>query len=585
MGCDFQNYLELDYEIPGKTTAWNMYGAGTENIGRNGKPEVFDILEPGEDQMLVRVDSVGLCFSDVKLIKQGSKHSKLYGRDLSKEPTRLGHEVSFTVIKVGKNLAGKYHPRQRLAIQPDIYQNQISTAYGYTISGGLTQYHLLGPEVLDADDGAYVIPVKDQIGYAEAALTEPWACVNASYTQRRRLEPKDGGSMWIMGNPQDSQPYQFSSGLAAPKNIFLTDVPDKLKTLINKEKSEGTRVVVMNHLKPGDLAQFSQEHTDGKGFDDIILLSPSSAELVSKAVDLIAFRGTFNIVSQTTLDGEVSIDAGRLHYHYTAFIGTNSVDISASYGKARNRCDLRQGGTAVFIGAGGPMGQMHVQRAIEDENGPSLVIATEINPHRLAVLQEIINPLAKANGKQFAAYNPETAEKPLQSFITDLTGGKLADDVVVCVPVAPLMESSVKVLEPDGMLVFFAGVAIGTKIKVKLDNLFLSNLQLTGTSGSKLSDQVMIMEKTLRGELNTNRSVAAIGGIEAAREGLEALMSGKYAGKIIIFPQVSGLPLIGVDELSKEYPQIASHLGENNLWTAKAEKAMIELFWCGEKNE
>ena len=583
MGCDFRNYLELDYEIPGKTTAWNMYGAGTENIGRNRKPEIFDIPEPGDDQMLVRVDSVGLCFSDVKLIKLGKNHPKLYGRDLSKEPTRLGHEASFTVVKVGKSLTGQYSPGQRLAIQPDIYQNQVSTAYGYTIPGGLTQYHLIGPEVLAADDGAYVIPVKDEIGYAEAALTEPWACVDASYTQRRRLSPKAGGTMWILGNPEKDHSYRFSDGLSAPDHIFLSDVPDQLKALVNAEKRAETQVIEVNGLTPEDFSHFNEEKTSGKGFDDIILLSPVSAELVSKAVELIAFRGTFNIVGQKPLDGEVLIDAGRLHYHYTAFIGSNSLDISESYGEAHNRCDLRSGGTAVFIGAGGPMGQMHVQRAIEDENGPILVIATEINSHRLAVLEQIISPLAEANGKKFAAYNPEKADKSMQAFITNLTGGELADDVVVCVPVAPLMESSAKLLGPDGMLVFFAGVPVGTNIKVKLNDLFLNNLQLTGTSGSKLSDQVMIMEKSLRGELNTNRSVAAIGGIEAAQEGLEAMMSGKYAGKIIIFPQVSGLPLIGLDELSSEYPQIARHLGKNNLWTANAEKAMIELFWCGEK--
>ena len=103
----------------------------------------------------------------------------MYGRDLAKEPTRVGHEVALTIIKVGKNLSETYKPGQRLAIQPDIYVNRRNTAYGYTISGGLIQYHLIGPEVLDADDGAYVIPVDERVGYAEAALTEPWAWVLA----------------------------------------------------------------------------------------------------------------------------------------------------------------------------------------------------------------------------------------------------------------------------------------------------------------------------------------------------------------------------------------------------------------------
>lgn len=581
MPCNFKKYIDLDYSLPQKTMAWNMYGAGTENIGRNGKPEVFDIPEPGDDQMLVRVDAVGLCFSDVKLIKQGGDHPKLYDRDLSKEPTRVGHEASFTVIKVGKNLRNKYKSGQRLAVQPDIYQNQMSTAYGYTIPGGLIQYHLLGPEVLDADDGAYVIPVDNRIGYAQAALTEPWACVDAAYTQRRRLSPKLGGSMWIVGALGDDTVYQFSSGLKAPRKIFITDIPDALRELINAQKQKDAITIEVNGLSPDAYTQFSEEKTGGKGFDDIVVLAPSDADMVSQAVNLITFRGTFNIVGQEPLKGTVGIDAGRLHYHYTAFVGTISTDISNAYGEDRNRCNLKSGGSALFIGAGGPMGQMHVQRAIEDENGPELVIATEIDKHRLSVLESIIGPLAQVKGKQFYAYNPEKSEETLADLIMKQNDGKLADDVVVCVPVASLMESSAQLLNQDGMLVFFAGVPIGTTIQVDLNPVFMHNLQLTGTSGSSLNDQSMIMEKTLTGKLNPNRSVAAIGGMDAAVDGLNAMMSGKYAGKILIFPQVKDLPLIGLDELDEEFPQIAAALGENNLWTMEAEKVMIEKFWCG----
>ena len=82
------------------------YGAGEENMGKDGQPELVPVPEPDADHMLVRIDSVGLCFSDVKIMRQGGSHPKLYDRDLAKEPTRLGHEVSLTVIEVGDNLAG-----------------------------------------------------------------------------------------------------------------------------------------------------------------------------------------------------------------------------------------------------------------------------------------------------------------------------------------------------------------------------------------------------------------------------------------------------------------------------------------------
>ena len=97
-----EKYADPSQPLPAENFGWNMYGGGLENIGKDGKPEEFGIPEPANDQILVRVDTVGMCFSDVKLIKFGRKHPKLYNRDMTKEPTRLGHEVALTVIKVVK---------------------------------------------------------------------------------------------------------------------------------------------------------------------------------------------------------------------------------------------------------------------------------------------------------------------------------------------------------------------------------------------------------------------------------------------------------------------------------------------------
>ena len=104
MTSKYELYRSASYSLPEQTWAWNMYGPGIESIGKDGNPEQFDIPEPGDNQLLVRVDSVGMCFSDVKLIKQGGSHPELYNRDLAVEPTRLGHEVAITLIKVGKDL-------------------------------------------------------------------------------------------------------------------------------------------------------------------------------------------------------------------------------------------------------------------------------------------------------------------------------------------------------------------------------------------------------------------------------------------------------------------------------------------------
>ena len=576
MGQKYETYRSAKYHLPHESWAWNLYGAGMEKMGSDGKPEPFSIPEPNDDQLLVRIDSVGVCFSDVKILRQGGSHPKLYNRNLSVDPTRLGHEVSLTIIKVGKNLARNYQPGQRLAVQPDIYQNGLSTAYGYTIPGGLVQYHLIGAEVLETDSGACLLPVDESMGYAESALLEPWGCVAAAYTQRRRLDLKTGGTLWIIGQPDDATEFTFSKNLDAPATIILTDVPESIKKLVSTTQA---RVIERNELDADGYENISRELTDGKGFDDIVMLNPGSANVVGQVARLIARRGTLNLVGTKPLDGLVQVDFGRLHYDYIAFVGNSTLDIAASYGEQRNRCDLRANGTAVFVGAGGPMGQMHVQRALELPDGPKLIIATEISDERLQTLIDLFSPLAEKQSRTLLIFNPNTAKKSFHEFVMHATDSLGADDVVVSVPIAKLMEEADTVMKPDGMLVFFAGVPNGTMGMVNLNNVYLSNAQYTGTSGLTIQDQALVMERRLEGTLSPGRSVAAIGGFETAAEAIQSVMDSKYPGKVVIFPQIHNLPLTSLKELEQRLPEVAAKLGEDMMWNSDAEEVLIEKFW------
>ncbi len=576
MGEKYQAYRNLNYDLPEKTWAWNLYGAGLENLGHSGQPEPFSIPEPNDDQLLVRIDTVSVCFSDVKILKQGGSHPKLYNRNLAVDPTRLGHEVSLTVVKVGKNLQNKYKPGQRLAVQPDIYQQGKSTAYGYTVPGGMIQFHLIGDEVLKTDTGACLLLLEDDMGYAESSLLEPWGCVMAAYTQRRRLTPKKDGTMWIIGQPGDSTPYTFSSGLEAPASFVLTDVSASVKKLV---ASTGAQCTERNGLTPADYEALSKEFTNGVGFDDIVILNPTFASDVSQIARFSARRGTCNLVGTKPLDGLVKVDFGRLHYDYIAFVGNNSRDIAASYGEERNRCELRAGGSAVFIGAGGPMGQMHVQRALELVNGPKLVIATEISDERLQILKDMFKPLAEKQGREILFFNPNTSKPSFYDFVMEATQDQGADDVVVSVPVASLMAEGDTVMKPDGMLVFFAGVPNGTTGEVNLSNVYLSDAQYTGTSGLTIDDQASVMARRVAGTLSPGRSVAAVGGLETAAEAIESVIEGKYPGKVVIFPQIHNLPLTGLKELKDGLPEVADKLGEDLMWTNEAEEVLIEKLW------
>jgi L-sorbose 1-phosphate reductase len=231
------------------------------------------------------------------------------------------------------------------------------------------------------------------------------------------------------------------------------------------------------------------------------------------------------------------------------------------------------------VGAGGPMGQMHIQRAIEVPDGPQTLIATDVNDQRLGVVAQQFAPLVEQHGKRLIAINPQSAGESLRDLVLRETNGRGADDVIVCVPSAALMADAATLLAPDGMLVLFAGVPNGTFAPLNLSDVYLHNAQFTGTSGSALADQATVIRKTIEHQLSPNRSVAAVGGMEAARDGIVAMMEGRFPGKIVIFPQISGLPLTSIADIKTAYPDLAAKLGPGEIWSPAAEQALIERFW------
>ena len=133
-------------------------------------------------------------------------------------------------------------------------------------------------------------------------------------------------------------------------------------------------------------------------------------------------------------------------------------------------------------------------------------------------------------------------------------------------------------LAPDGMLVIFAGVPVGTRASLDLSRVHLFGAQYTGTSGSRIADQERVIAKTIAGELAPGRAIAAVGSMEAAPDGLRALTEGRFAGKIVIFPQLRGLPLSSLADLAARDADFAAALGEGGTWTNTAESVLFSRY-------
>ncbi|MGQ9489567.1 MAG: alcohol dehydrogenase catalytic domain-containing protein [Anaerolineae bacterium] len=564
------------FDPPDTMWAWPLFGAGLENLGQNGRPVRWPTPRPMPDQILVRSDAVGLCYSDVKILRQGGTHPRLYGRDLARHPIVQGHEVALTVVEVGEAWRDRFQPGQRLALQADIYYRGKNLAYGYVFMGGLAQYSLLGPAILAGDEGCYAIPVPDGLGYAEVALTEPWACVEAAYAPRRRTHVKAGGTLWLLGRPGLEKPYRLGTAFAGgpPARVIVTDAAEALHRELH---ALGVPHAVRNNIGPAEYAALAKAET-AAGFDDIIILAPD-VQRVEAAGQAIAPGGVIALIGDEPLTGPVAVDVGRIHYDYVVYLGHSGIEIAAAYGTACNRSELKPGGTAWIVGGGGPMGRMHLQRMLEMPAGPARILVTETNPVRNADLSASFAAPAQAKGVMLTVVNPKRMpEEELAATLQAIHGGHGFDDIVVIVASVPAIEAAMPHLACDGMLVVFGGLARGTMARLDLSQVYLGCARITGSAGSTIRDQATVLGKVAAGQLSTAGAVAAIGGMDAAYQGMQALMDGRFPGKIVIYPPVERFPLTALGDLKQIAPAVYGLLGPDGGWTRAAEAEFLQRY-------
>ena len=96
-GDKLTRYRTLDYPLPDTTLVWQLSDAGLENFHLVEIPR----REPGPDDIEYRVDTNSICFSDVKVVRQGPTHPRLAGYDMARDKVVLGHEISITVTARG----------------------------------------------------------------------------------------------------------------------------------------------------------------------------------------------------------------------------------------------------------------------------------------------------------------------------------------------------------------------------------------------------------------------------------------------------------------------------------------------------
>lgn len=532
-----ERYRRADEPLPGEFKRWHLYGAGLEALEEVTVP----LPTPGPDELLVRHDAVGICFSDIKIITLGQKHPKLTDRDFQKQPVVMGHEVALTIVEVGANLAAQFAVGQRYIVQADIFNGGVSTAYGYTLDGGFAQYGIIDQRLLNGDEGCYLIPLREDTGYVEAALVEPWACVVAAY-----------------------EFTNYRDGLRDGGRLLVVDVKGQAPNVATPGHQPAT---VTTATPDSDFAALREKATSGAGFDDIVVHGTPSAADLGHILTALGPRGILNLMLDKPLDGKVPVDVGRVHYEQQVILGTTDPSGAASAYTSNTRKDLKPGGTAWFLGSGGPMGQMHVQRVLTMAQPPRTLVVSDNHDARLDRVRARFGSRLAERGVELILVNARTGGDPAQH-------GPF-DDIILMVSKADVIAETVPHLAPGGVYNVFAGLPKGTLADLDLGTMLAQNQRLIGTSGSSLGEIKHTLNLVESDSLSTNTSLAAIGGLDAFREGLEGVKESRYPGKTVIFPHLPDLPLMSVEDLHVRLPNVAAYLQDGVFWTNAAEEELL----------
>ncbi len=549
--------------IPSTQTAVQL--TGPSELKLNNSKEVHS---PTDYQVLLKVEATGLCFSDLKLLKQFSDHPRksevVSGIEPEEanaipsyvpgsKPTVPGHETCGTIIAVGEKV--EHHKvGERCLVQTDYRSIKTAggsnAAFGYNFEGGLQQYVIIDERVSrdPATGERFLIPVGKERSASAISLAEPWACVEDSYLTKERQCVKSGGNLLlIVDSDREVKGLEDSMPEGAPAIVTLVADGDPKIPELDCEITTAD-----------DLSELNEA-----SFDDIIYFG-SQKDTIEKISPLLAPLGIANIVlAGKKIGASANIGVGRIHYGMTRWIGTLGDTASDSYDMIPDDGELRPGDSCLIIGAGGPMGQMHVIRNVCAGVEGVSVLATDFDEPRLDSLRRLASPMAEKAGVDLAVVNPQNS--PIEGTFSY---------IAIMVPIAKLVQQAIVDADDNCLVNIFAGIPAPTIAEIDLDTLIAKRCFLFGTSGSTLQDMKVVLKKVEEGSLDTNASVDAISGLAGAIDGIAAVENRTLAGKCIVYPDLPELGLTPLDELEEKMPNVAAKLN-NGIWTVEAEKELL----------
>ncbi|GIH70719.1 zinc-dependent dehydrogenase [Sphaerimonospora thailandensis] len=286
-----------------------------------GDIRIEDAPEPvaGPGEVKIRVRNCSTCGTDAKILKHGHHHIR--------PPRVMGHEIAGEVVETDVPTWSPGDRVQVIAAIPcgtcaECRRGRMTVcpaqeSMGYHYDGGFAEYMVVPAKVL-AVGGLNRIP--DGVGFAEASVAEPLACV---LNGQELARVGTGDDVLVIGSgPIGCLHVRLARSRGAAR-VFLADInADRLALAAERVRPDAT-VHGDNTVHGADITEQVLKLTEGRG-TDVVITAAASKAAQEQALRIAARQGRISFFGGLPKDDPIiACDSNLVHYRELTIVGAN----------------------------------------------------------------------------------------------------------------------------------------------------------------------------------------------------------------------------------------------------------------------
>jgi len=281
--------------------------------------ETLPVPTIGAGEVLLKIDTCGICGTDLKKIHTGS-HSA---------PRIFGHEMAGTIAAVGEGVLGFavgdrvmayhhipcgecYYCRKQTFAQCEVYKRVGCTAGFEPSGGGFAEYI----RVMDWIVRGGLVKIPDDVPFEQAAFIEP---VNTCYKAVQLLDLKPDETVLVIG--------QGSIGILLAALAKRTGATVLTSDLYPERHAVAAKFGLEHPVDArGDVVAAAKATTEGRGAD-VCLLAVGGNALIKIAMDAVRPGGRVMLFAATQ-HGEAPFDPAAVCMDEKTLMGSYSSSVA-----------------------------------------------------------------------------------------------------------------------------------------------------------------------------------------------------------------------------------------------------------------